>query len=187
MERKKISDILSSVTVLLLALICIFSIINYVYLQKLFYLNQTFLSSNPVDEVSETIGNTFSNFELFDTSNNLRNLSDYLGSPIVLVFTSHTCSVCKILYPNLIKFSKSNPQYEIIIVTSNSVEENQAFIQEYDQNNAITLVVLQGNQQVFELYKITSTPTLFYIDSIGEIRNANHALTEEQIVELVNP
>lgn len=71
-------------------------------------------------------------------------------------------------------------------MTSNSLEENQTFIQEYDKDRELSWVVLQGTKSVFEQYQISSTPTLLYIDATGKIANANHAMTKEQIVELVN-
>lgn len=184
--QEKLSNILSAVTIGLLILQSIISIINLISIRNLVALNQAFLSNNITEEEFTIVGEAYSDFELKDTNDQLYQFSSLTGSPIVLVFSSHDCSACKSLYPNLVNFSKSYSQFKIVVVTSNSLEENQAFIQEYDKDRELSWVVLQGTKSIFEQYQISSTPTLLYIDATGKIANANHAITKEQIVELVN-
>ncbi len=185
-EQEKLNNILSATTVGLLIMQIIISIIMLISIRNLVAKNQLLISTHNTEEEFQIFGESLSDFELRDVNDQLFKLSNLAGSPIVLVFSSHDCGSCKTLYPNLVNFSRSYPQYKIVVVTSNSLDENQAFIQEYDEDRELPWIVLQGTKMVFEQYQISATPTLLFVDANGKIANANHAITKEQIVELVN-
>jgi len=145
-EQEKLNNILSATTVGLLIMQSIISIIILISIRNLVAQNQLLISTHNTEEEFQIFGESFSDFELRDVNDQLFKLSNLAGSPIVLVFSSHDCGSCKTLYPNLVKFSISYPQYKIVVVTSNSLDENQAFIQEYDEEREFPWIVLQGTK-----------------------------------------
>ncbi|MGV8050557.1 MAG: hypothetical protein AB2L21_09490 [Anaerolineaceae bacterium] len=102
--QERLSNILSAVTIGLLILQSIISIINLISIRNLVALNQALLSNNITEEEFTIVGEAYSDFELKDTNDQLYQFSSLTGSPIVLVFSSHDCSACKSLYPNLAIF-----------------------------------------------------------------------------------
>lgn len=89
------------------------------------------------------------------------------------------------MYPELRNFIVNNPQTDVVIIASNSQEQNMEFIQTFDSSIS-NVIVLQGTQQVFELYGVSATPTFFSLDSTGRIIRSGSVMTEKQIVELMH-
>ena len=90
------------------------------------------------------------------------------------------------MYPELKDFSRSNQDIKIILITTNTPEENAIFLEEDLDITQLGWEVLSGIRQVFENYNITGTPTLAFIDEPGVIRNIGYASSKSQIVELIN-
>jgi protein-disulfide isomerase len=130
------------------------------------------------------IGKPYVDFELPDTEGGNFLLSNHLNKPTLLVFSNHQCSACQKMYPELQKFIADNPQIDVIIVTSNSQEQNEEFFQTFFQNVS-NVSALKGSQEVFELYDVNATPTFFSLNSDGKIIHSESVMTEKQIVELM--
>lgn len=135
-------------------------------------------SSNPL------IGKQFIDFELTDSNGEPFILSDHLSKPTLIVFSNHQCSACQKMYPELINYLNDNPKIEVIIITSNSHDQNVEFVQNYNLTNP-NVIVLEGTQEVFGLYNVNATPTFFSLDSTGIIVDSESVNTEKQIVELM--
>lgn len=130
------------------------------------------------------IGKSYVDFELPDTEGGRFLLNNHLNKPTLLVFSNHQCSACQKMYPELQKFIADNPQIDVIIITTNSHEQNEEFVQTFYQNVS-NVSVLEGTQEVFELYGVSATPTFFSLTSDGTIIHSGSVLTEKQIVELM--
>ncbi len=130
------------------------------------------------------IGKSYVDFELTDTGGNRFLFSNHFNKPTLLVFSNHQCSACQKMYPELQKFIADNPQIDVIIITSNSQEQNEEFVQTFYQKVS-NVSVLEGTREVFELYSVSATPTFFSLNSDGTIIHSGSVITEKQIVELM--
>jgi len=124
-------------------------------------------------------------FQLSDVAGSRRSLVEFKGKTVLLAFVSHTCPYCRKLYPGLREFIRDNPDIEVLLLAANSVDENIAFLNEFDCKDFENLHVLATTQEVFKEYSITGTPTLVVVDEQGVIVNTGYALTSEQVSGLV--
>ena len=172
--------------VVLLVVQSLFSIFNFVGIQQL----KAFFHKEDVNvgtsEFQDLINQKLIDCELKDEKGDSVLLESLIESPTLLVFTNHSCQACQSLYPELKDFSRSNQDIKIILITTNTPEENAIFLEEDLDITQLGWEVLSGIRQVFENYNITGTPTLAFIDEPGVIRNIGYASSKSQIVELIN-
>ncbi len=172
--------------VVLLVVQSLFSIFNFVGIQQL----KAFFHKEDVNvgtsEFQDLINQKLIDCELKNEKGDSVLLESLIESPTLLVFTNHSCQACQSLYPELKDFSRSNQDIKIILITTNTPEENAIFLEEDLDITQLGWEVLSGIRQVFENYNITGTPTLAFIDEPGVIRNIGYASSKSQIVELIN-
>ena len=172
--------------VVLLVVQSLFSIFNFVGIQQL----KAFFHKEDVNvgtsEFQDLINQKLIDCELKNEKGDSVLLESLIESPTLLVFTNHSCQACQSLYPELKDFSRSNQDIKIILITTNTPEENAIFLEEDLDITQLGWEVLSGIRQVFEYYNITGTPTLAFIDEPGVIRNIGYASSKSQIVELIN-
>lgn len=172
--------------VVLLVVQSLFSIFNFVGIQQL----KAFFHKEDVNvgtsEFQDLINQKLIDCELKNEKGDSVLLESLIESPTLLVFTNHSCQACQSLYPELKDFSRSNQDIKIILITTNTPEENAIFLEEDLDITQLGWEVLSGIRQVFENHNITGTPTLAFIDEPGVIRNIGYASSKSQIVELIN-
>lgn len=172
--------------VVLLVVQSLFSIFNFVGIQQL----KAFFHKEDVNvgtsEFQDLINQKLIDCELKNEKGDSVLLESLIESPTLLVFTNHSCQACQSLYPELKDFSRSNQDIKIILITTNTPEENAIFLEEDLDITQLGWEVLSGIRQVFENYNITGTPTPAFIDEPGVIRNIGYASSKSQIVELIN-
>ena len=172
--------------VVLLVVQSLFSIFNFVGIQQL----KAFFHKEDVNvgtsEFQDLINQKLIDCELKNEKGDSVLLESLIESPTLLVFTNHSCQACQSLYPELKDFSRSNQDIKIILITTNTPEENAIFLEEDLDITQLGWEVLSGIRQVFENYNITGTPTLAFIDEPGVIRNIGYASSKSQIAELIN-
>ena len=172
--------------VVLLVVQSLFSIFNFVGIQQL----KAFFHKEDVNvgtsEFQDLINQKLIDCELKNEKGDSVLLESLIESPTLLVFNNHSCQACQSLYPELKDFSRSNQDIKIILITTNTPEENAIFLEEDLDITQLGWEVLSGIRQVFENYNITGTPTLAFIDEPGVIRNIGYASSKSQIVELIN-
>ena len=168
--------------VVLLVVQSLFSIFNFVGIQQL----KAFFHKEDVNvgtsEFQDLINQKLIDCELKNEKGDSVLLESLIESPTLLVFTNHSCQACQSLYPELKDFSRSNQDIKIILITTNTPEENAIFLEEDLDITQLGWEVLSGIRQVFENYNITGTPTLAFIDEPGVIRNIGYASSKSQIV-----
>jgi thioredoxin-related protein len=168
--------------VVLLVVQSLFSIFNFVGIQQL----KAFFHKEDVNvgtsEFQDLINQKLIDCELKNEKGDSVLLESLIESPTLLVFTNHSCQACQSLYPELKDFSRSNQDIKIILITTNTPEENANFLEEDLDITQLDWEVLSGIRQVFENYNITGTPTLAFIDEPGVIRNIGYASSKSQIV-----
>jgi thiol-disulfide isomerase/thioredoxin len=173
-KSNSLEKFLTGTVILLLIAQTFFSILNYRGIQQLSKTVQS-ISSHQSEEFLELINRPYKDFKLTDNENSDVLLSTLIGKPVLMVFTSHTCQACQMLYPELQSFSKDNQDVIIVLITTNSVEENIDFLKANPEINQLGWKILAGTHQTYNDYLITGTPTLIYIDEAGIIRNIGYA------------
>ena len=115
-------------------------------------------------------------FTLTDMEGTQRSLSDYRGEKVLLAFWSPWCSVCGMEMGNLEALHESDG-VEVVTVALGyeRIEDVQKFIAEHD----VKFPVLLGNRETQQAYNIKSFPTLYVIDSDGEIEDSVVGYTTE--------
>ncbi len=136
------------------------------------------------DQVESLVGTQAIDFVLTDVMKDQISLSDYRGQPMLLAFTSHTCSACQEMYPGLLEFTKGNADIENFIISMNSINENIQFQEEFGFSGYSNLHVLSATSEVFEQYSIIGTPSFIVVNKEGKIVKTGNARTADQIVEL---
>lgn len=78
------------------------------------------------------IGDKAPGFVLNNFQGHTVSLEDFKGKPLLLVFSSTTCSICQQFWPTLSEFSRENPDIPILMVSYGSAEESNKMIMDYD-------------------------------------------------------
>jgi cytochrome oxidase Cu insertion factor (SCO1/SenC/PrrC family) len=184
---KKNDRIQNNISALIILLLLTQTILTIFVLRNLSSLNsmvKTGLLSANNDSLQSLIGTRAPSFSLVDTEESEISLSDFLGEPILLIFTSHTCSACQEMYHELVSFMKNNDDVIILVVAMNSIKENNDFLKEYSLSKYPNLYVLSGTSSVLSNYLIDSTPSFIAINSDGIIESSDYGRTAGQLVEL---
>jgi peroxiredoxin len=144
-----------------------------------------FLLSGKISEISPAstlVGHSYIDFELPDTNGDVFRLSEQIRQPSLLVFSNHECQACQNMYPELLSYAKNHPEMVIIIITSNTMEQNIEFMSALT-NDYPNIHTLLGSQKIFDLYGVNATPTFFAINSDGIIVDSASVMTEKEIVD----
>ena len=191
MEGKKREKVMSLEMVLLGTIVImliaqtLFSILNFHGVQQLkaFFRNEN--TSVLANEFQELIDKEMIDVELIDEQGGSASLESLIENSTILVFSNHSCHACQTLYPELKEFSRNNQEVRIILITSNTPEENNIFLNGDKDIVSLGWKVMTGNRHAFDVYHISGTPTLVFIDEKGFIRNIGYASSKSQIVELI--
>ena len=181
-QKDKTGNALNFAVLILLLVQSFFTVMNFITLRNIT------TPKMPINEISANdhplIRKVFKDFNLEDENHKLLSLSGLVGEPTLLVFTSHSCQACQKLYPALISFSEKYPDFQIVLITANTSEENQNFKKERLEDKNLEWILLSGTPETFKLYEVSGTPTVFYLAPSGMVDNANHATTIEELAEL---
>ena len=125
-------------------------------------------------------------------------LSDFLGTPLLLVFSDPDCQPCQVLAPRLERLHRRGTDPSIVMVSRGDLEENRRKAAEHQLSFPI---VRQRHWEVSRAYGMFATPIGYLIDSAGSlasgaavgaeailqlIAHSNASPTEEQRMELVS-
>jgi peroxiredoxin len=93
-------------------------------------------------------------------------LQDFLGRPVLLVFSSPHCGPCNALAPELQKFHREHLELEVVMISKGEPKENRAKVKEH----CLTFpVVLQQQWEISRQYAMFATPIAYFIDDAGLI------------------
>ena len=125
----------------------------------------------------------FPSFNLVDEANNTHESSMYVGEPFVAYFSATWCTHCK---PALAALDDTVPSGQVLILNKDPSEEN---MQEWKDNMESELErtlyhpFIHGPELAQSL-EVTGIPTMFFIDSDGNIKHTMIGIKNQSTVEL---
>jgi methylamine dehydrogenase accessory protein MauD len=121
-------------------------------------------------------------FETIDTTGNEISLEKYLGTNVLLFFSSPTCPACQAIYPVLKEFSVESQDIELVLLSNGNDEQNRRLVLEY----GFEFPVVKPTKELAERYLISTVPFVYLIDENGLIVSGSVVSTYEQLVELLD-
>ncbi|MDF1501116.1 MAG: redoxin domain-containing protein [Anaerolineales bacterium] len=121
-------------------------------------------------------------FELANTNGEKITLSGYLGHRILIAFTSTTCGACEEIYPEIRRFSESESDTIVLMISKGSMEENRQMRAE----QGFRFPVLTWTDEVSAAYQVPGTPFFYVVNSEGAVGQAGFAGSLEQLREMVH-
>jgi peroxiredoxin len=108
-------------------------------------------------------------------------LSDLLGKPALLVFSSPSCGPCAALAPRLQELHRAHPELEVVMISKGEPKENRAKVKEHGLTFPI---VLQQQWEISRRYAMFATPVAYLIDEQGLVAR-DVAVGNDAIVALL--
>ena len=125
----------------------------------------------------------FPSFSLVDESNNTHESSMYVGEPFVAYFSATWCTHCK---PALAALDDTVPSGQVLIFNKDPNEEDMKEWKnnmESELDRALYHPFIHGPELAQSL-EVTGIPTMFFIDSDGNIKNTMVGIKNQSTVEL---
>jgi peroxiredoxin len=106
--------------------------------------------------------------------------------PVVLAFFKVGCPVCQYAFPFFERMYRANQGANVTFVgvSQDNAQHTRAFLKQYDVTFPVTLDD-PANYAVSNAYGLSNVPTIFYIDSSGEIKISSVSWSKIE-VEAIN-
>lgn len=128
------------------------------------------------------VGSVAPYFELSDLSGYRVRLSDFLHTPLLVVFWSTSVGDAQDQIKLIDDYTISHPRSLFKIVTINIQEDKSAVNAFIGRGKYNAPVLLDGQGKTAELYGIQTLPTAFFIDGDGIIRAVHMGLMSQQMI-----
>jgi peroxiredoxin len=128
-------------------------------------------SGNPISgKVGTSIGDIAPDFKLAKMDGSPISLSDLRGQPVVIVFWTAWCPVCKEEAPRINELAAQFEPKGVRVLGIN-IRDSQARAEGGIRDFGIQYQVARdGDASVARLYKVTGTPTVVFLDDNGVVR-----------------
>jgi thiol-disulfide isomerase/thioredoxin len=128
-------------------------------------LNGTLPMAAPRPPASLKIGEPAPDFGLPDLAGKAIKLSDFRGSPTLVLFWRPSCGFCARMLPDLkaLETNRSNGAPKVLVVSTDSVEDNKAM------GLRSQVVLEKGGMSVGAKFGATGTPMAVLVDAQGKI------------------
>jgi len=146
-------------------------------------------TSSPTDATpaSDLVGAQAPYFDLPDLRGNHLKLSDFIGTPVVLVFWSTVNGTAADQIQILDQYLADHGGDGLVKIIAIDSQEDTSVVASYIRRGGYsvpTLIDTQGS--VSEGYRIKSLPTLYFLDRTGTVRSAYAGvLSERQLVDKI--
>ncbi len=123
-------------------------------------------------------------FKLKSIDGELINLEDYKGNYILIDFWASWCPPCKQAIPYIIKIFNDYGGNRFYVFGIGLEDENALF--NYSRSQNIPYLILAGNKEIANYYKVQAIPTLVLLDPDGKIIYKHVGFSEDGMAELEN-
>lgn len=118
-------------------------------------------------EEAPRIGSKAPSFSLMDLNDNLHNLDNYAGKPVLINFWTTWCPYCVVEMPLMQELHESGQDVAVIAI---NVQEKKEDVETFIDGEGYTFTVLLDKQaQVSGAYQVRGLPTTFAVDGTGII------------------
>jgi peroxiredoxin len=94
-------------------------------------------------------------------------LSDLIGSPVLLFFAASTCPHCNRMMPVVENVHKNNPSFQIVLIDGNdNLSTTKAFMKKY---NIGFPGIVDDSHFIDNKYRISGIPGFVFINTVGSI------------------
>lgn len=122
-------------------------------------------------------------FALTDVDGIPFRLADQRGKVVVFEFMRTTCSACVSEEPYLRQLrSRFGSDVVMVIVSVDPSGDTDTVLREHRNQNLMGWIAIGDKADVYKLYAVQSTPTIFIIDKNGYIRYHHVGLTESAVL-----
>ncbi len=117
------------------------------------------------------IGGTAPDFSLPSTDGQTISLAAQRGKPTVVLFVASWCEVCREEMPTMVETFQAHQEHIVVFLGVDVYEEDQV-AQRFQREFQIPFPLLvDANGEVTEQYRVNGTPTTFFIDPDGILRD----------------
>ncbi|HZD33089.1 MAG TPA: TlpA disulfide reductase family protein [Candidatus Angelobacter sp.] len=132
-------------------------------------------------------GNVAPGFTLATTAGKKVSLHEFLRrGPVVLAFFKVSCPVCQFAFPLYERLAQAhkNSSAMFLGISQNNPVQASAFAREYGVTFSIAIDDEANGYTASNAYGLTNVPTLFYIDSSGEIEVSSVGWSKAEVDEV---
>jgi peroxiredoxin len=128
------------------------------------------------------INATAPGFSLFSTGGNHVELSEIVGTPVIINFWATWCTPCLVEMPMLQKrFDSYQPDLYVLAVNSG---ESKTIVNKYIEENDLTIpALLDPTRSVVKMYNVRAYPTTYFIDRQGIIQAIYVGVLSEKLLD----
>lgn len=123
-------------------------------------------------------------FKLKSIDGEIINLEDYKGNYILIDFWASWCSPCKKAIPYIIEIFNKYAGNKFYVFGIGLEDEDALF--NYSRSQNIPYLILAGNKEIANYYKVQGIPTLVLLDPNGKIIYKHVGFSEDGMAELEN-
>ncbi len=117
------------------------------------------------------IGGPAPDFALESTEGQEVSLAAQRGKPTVVVFVASWCEVCREEMPTMVETFRAHEEHSIVFLGVDAYEEDDVAQQFKEEFQIPFPLLVDANGEVTEQYRVNGTPTTFFIDSNGILRD----------------
>lgn len=137
----------------------------------------------PQNPVQTTTNALAPDFTLTDVDGVPFRLSNQRGKVVVLQFMRTTCSACISEEPYLRELrSRFGGDVVMVIISVDPSSDTDNVLRDHRDQNLMGWIAVGDKAEVYKLYAVLSTPTIFIIDKNGYIRHQHVGIIESAIL-----
>ncbi|MBI5043607.1 MAG: redoxin domain-containing protein [Nitrospirae bacterium] len=125
---------------------------------------------NSSDNVTTKLGGPAMDFTLMDIDNKEVKLSDFKGKAVMLRFWSSRCPSCKKEMPVVEKAYRKLKDKGFVVLAINIEDPKEVAAETANKLDLTFPILIDKGMSITKLYKVFATPTSFFIDKNGVMK-----------------
>ena len=137
------------------------------------------VTATPKQQAGANVGDAAPEFQLQQINRQTISLADLRGHPVVLIFWTSWCSICKAEAPEVNRLARRHRASGIQLLGIN-IRESEKRTREGIKDFRIRYSVARdADASVARRYQVTATPTVIFIDAQGTVSYRGNRLPED--------